>query len=66
MFLFFFLFVFCFFFKACNRCVYTKEPVVLLNMSPYYEKGFVELLVTRSSQKGFLISDEYEKESKTS
>lgn len=55
-----------FFFKACNRCVYTKEPVVLLNMPPYYKKGFVELLMTRSSQKGFLISDKYEKESKAS
>lgn len=28
--------------KTCNRCIYTKEPVVLLAVSPYYEEEFCD------------------------
>lgn len=43
-----------FFKKGCNRCVYTKEPVVMLNMSPYYEEAFVETTGDKKSTERLL------------
>lgn len=40
--------------KKHNRCVYTKEPVVLFPMSPYYEEELCDAAGDRELMERFL------------